>query len=207
MIQIENAVASLNRIFHSEDDFQHALAWELQSLLEQHSEWDVRLEYLAENGVYVDICLVAGDSIIPIELKYRTTEARFENGSETFRLREHSARDIGRYEFIHDIERVERITSEMTVPGFAIFLTNDAGYWHPSSSNQTANGDDFRIHEDRILEDTLDWREYKSYMPDKRCRPITLRDSYQLQWKQYSHPVTSSGDDDGEFRYLIVSVD
>lgn len=205
MIQIQNAVTRLNRIFHSEDDFQHELAWELHSRVEQQSEWEVRLEYPAQGDTYIDICLISGESIVPVELKYKTTEAQCERDGEVFNLKEHSARPTGRYEFIRDIDRIEKITEGTKLPGFAIFLTNDAGYWEPLDDPRTANGDAFRIHEGRVLEGTLDWREYKDYMPNKRCRPISLQNRYQLQWEQYAHAETSSNEANDEFRYLVVS--
>jgi hypothetical protein len=69
-------LAEVRPLFHSEADFQHALAWHLQ---QRHPNMSVRLEYrsphLPERG-YVDIWLADGTDFVGIELKYKTRALR-----------------------------------------------------------------------------------------------------------------------------------
>lgn len=61
-------------LFHSEADFQHALAWLL------HEQWPqarIRLEYpftLNEKRCYLDVFVQQGEQQLAIELKYKTRE-------------------------------------------------------------------------------------------------------------------------------------
>src|SRR5437764_4611807 len=60
-------------IFHSEADFQHALAWLIHS---EHPNAQIRLETRPERGIRLDLLVVVGGERIAIELKYLV--ARFE---------------------------------------------------------------------------------------------------------------------------------
>lgn len=98
-------------IFHSEADFQHALAWEM------HERWprcSMRLEFrppYLESRVYYDIWAKQGDTIVAVELKYKTRKLGVKVAEETFDLLDQSAQDVGRYDFLKDIQRLERIAS------------------------------------------------------------------------------------------------
>ena len=71
---IENKLAQLSRIFHSEADFQHALAWKLH---QHHQDAMIRLEKRVEPStaadhleeLYVDLWFKPEETPIPIELK------------------------------------------------------------------------------------------------------------------------------------------
>jgi hypothetical protein len=60
-------------IFHSEADFQHALAWLIHS---ESPRAQIRLETRPERGIRLDLLVVVGGERIAIELKYLV--ARFE---------------------------------------------------------------------------------------------------------------------------------
>ena len=89
------------KVFHSEADFQFALAWELQL---QYPDASVRLEYPPPNDPtkYVDILLRLGDDVYPIELKYKTKLFSAVVGGEPYYLKNHGAQDIGKHDFVKE---------------------------------------------------------------------------------------------------------
>ena len=93
-------------IFHSEADFQFALAWELQ---QQYPDASLRLEYAPpdDRQKHIDILMRVGDDIYPIELKYKTAAFRAVVNGEQYSLTDHSAQDLGKYDFVKDICRIE----------------------------------------------------------------------------------------------------
>lgn len=113
--------------FCSEADFQFALAWELK---EMYPEIEVQFEYLykEKEKIYVDIRIKIGNDIYPFELKYKT-----KTDVSMPMLKYHGAQDFGRYDYLHDIERIEKISKldDSFKRGFAIFLTNDNAYLNP----------------------------------------------------------------------------
>ena len=104
MIDMPDAIARLANerpIFHSEADFQHALAWLFHSLI---PDARVRLEYrpFLDERVYLDIWVSREDQAMAVELKYLTRELRTVIAGEHYHLRSQSARDISRYDFLKD---------------------------------------------------------------------------------------------------------
>ena len=207
MLNIEGLLASLagNReIFHSEADFQHALAWEIHRASPNSR---VRLEVDAfqvqARRRFLDIWLpVEG---IAIELKYVTRRLELDLDGESFALRNHSAQDQRRYDFLWDIQRLELMRSNGSgcKAGYAVILTNDSSYWAVPRNRGTVDAD-FRIHEGREVSGELAWAASASPGTKKdRESPIRLRGSYRLSWQEYStFPVRSYG----RFRYLAVTV-
>ena len=102
MLDIDGLMASLadrRKAFHSEADFQHALAWQIH---EATPESQVRLEVsvipVEAQRMFLDIWLpVEG---VAIELKYKTRRLELEQDDESFALRDQSAQDQGRYDFL-----------------------------------------------------------------------------------------------------------
>ena len=153
------------RIFQSEAQFQFDLAWRLQE------EYDciVKLEDLtvvidkegngkkSKQKIYTDITLERDGYVIAIELKYKT--AAMTQGNDIL-LFNHGAADLGRYDFLWDVNRLELLVhhtkevSEKAISkeyapeisigfpklkrcnkGFAIILTNEDDYWKMSHDN------------------------------------------------------------------------
>ena len=115
-------------VFHSEADFQHALAWHIH---ERTPGTQVRLEFnpFPCEKLYLDIYL---RDAVAIELKYKTKKAELTHNNEAFSLKGQAAQDCGRYDFIQDVRRLERVVNDSAAParvGFAVFLTNDPLYW------------------------------------------------------------------------------
>ena len=148
-------------IFHSEADFQHALAW---SLHQRFPGLAVRLEYPlpSDSGrAYADIWLPTREGPVVLELKYWKRDLRVTIDGEMFTLGNQDARDINRYDLIKDITRVERLVdAEHARAGAVIAITNDPGYWRKGRPN-TVDAD-FRIHDGRRLTGTVGWADAAS---------------------------------------------
>jgi hypothetical protein len=143
VVDIRETLSELARkrlVFHSEADFQHALAWEI------HERWprcSMRLEFKPlhlGNRIYSDIWAVHDNAVIAIELKYKTRRLLVKVGEETFDLLNQSAQDVGRYDFLRDIERLEQmVAGRSDIVGYAILLTNDSAYGLPPENRSTLN--------------------------------------------------------------------
>ena len=190
-------------IFHSEADFQHALAWAIRETVPDSR---VRLEFNPfaqdDRRSYLDIWLA--DSRVALELKYKTRALTAEVCGERFNLLNQGAQNHGRYDFLSDVQRLERVAQEVQArAGYAIILTNDSSYWRPPSpSYESTNDAAFRIHEGRVARGELKWiRESRG--TKGRESPIRLTGDCTMRWRDYS---TFAGERDGDFRYLAVAV-
>jgi hypothetical protein len=205
IFELLSTLAKHRPLFHSEADFQHALAWELHNHL---PDARIRLELpvLFNNKLlHVDIWIVHENRIIAIELKYKTRKLATHVGDEQFMLLNQSAQDIGRYDFIKDIQRLENLTAGRTgAVGYAILLTNDSSYWSVPRDNRSVDAA-FRLHENRTLQGLLAWEANASAGTMRgREEPFQLKGSYPLHWDNYSHPVAGSY---GVFRHLTAKVE
>ena len=197
-------LAKQRKAFHSEADFQHALAWELHH---RHPAAAVRLERplrTDDKTLHLDFLLQLPDKAVAIELKYKTRSLRLDLDGEIFHLSSHSAQDLGRYDFIKDICRLEQITSSLNrCEGWAIMLTNDSSYWNEPQNTGTVDAA-FRLTEGRILNGRLGWTDGASAGTKKNRESDLLVDGkHNLNWKDYS---TTSSPCNGQFRYLAVNV-
>lgn len=191
-------------IFHSEADFQHAFAWEIHQKLPNAN---VRLElpvHVKSEYLHIDIWVELQNQVIAFELKYKTRGISIETNRELYRLKNQSAQDLGRYDFIKDIERLEYISDEkMNFVGYAVLITNDSAYWIKPAKNDTVDAK-FRLNEGRTLGDMLNWGEKASEgTKKKRERVLNLRNMYDVHWESYSHLSAAKY---GEFRSLIIKV-
>lgn len=199
-----NSLAHKRPVFHSEADFQYALAWELRL---ENPNIDIRLEYpppWLEGRIHLDLWVMEGDTATAVELKYMTQRIDISLGRERFALKGHSAQDSGRYDFVKDIERLERVVAAgRRVIGYAVMLTNDHLYWSLPRRNDTLDAD-FRIHEGRSLSGSLAWDPKAAQgTQENREDSIDLSGSYGLLWKNYSFVDSPRNE---EFRYALVQV-
>ena len=206
-------LAKCREVFHSEADFQHALAWHIHETMPKSQ---IRLEFpvsAEHRKMYVDIWLPVEK--IAIELKYVTRGIKLKHKKESFALRDQRAQNQRRYDFLRDIHRLERMRRSKPVlceAGFAVLLTNDPSYWEcPSPRSQDATDADFRIHDGQVISEERDWATHTSPGTKKgRECPIQLEDSYCLHWQDYSkitEKPRGKGKSRGKFRYLAVTVD
>jgi len=197
-------LAKKRSIFHSEADFQHAFAWEIHQKLPDAS---LRLELpvqVKSQFLHIDVWVVNQDEILAVELKYKTRGLSVQIGDEHYRLKNQSAQDIGRYDFLKDIQRLEQVATEQrNFIGYAILLTNDSAYWVKPANRNTVDAD-FRIDDARILEGTRSWGSNASNGTKKdREQSITLLNKYLIHWENFSHPSPASY---GLFRSLTIKV-
>ncbi len=205
-LDLDAAMAALSErrpVFHSEADFQHALAWLLQ---ERFPNARIRLEYRAPHQPqrgYVDIWASGGAEHIGIELKYKTRAIKTTVGDEDFDLLNQAAQDIGRYDTLKDIQRLERVVAAIpSSRGFVVLLTNDSSYWM-AGRDATVDAA-FRLYEGRTLEGSLSWSERAS-AGTRRSReaPLSFDGRYECAWRPYS---TVRSPRFGAFRYLLVPI-
>lgn len=208
MLNIAPLLADLTKqrkLFHSEADFQHALAWQIHKALPDNSP--IRLEAPMPAGhrtLHVDIWLPLEKTAI--ELKYATRSLALEHGGEAFTLRDHRAQNQRRYDFLLDIHRLEllrRSIPDLCKAGHAVLLTNDPSYWNPPRRPAPTDYA-FRVHEGREISGKMTWTDKASEgMKKGRESPIRLEGPYRLRWQDYS---VFPGEKRGLFRYLAVSV-
>jgi len=207
MIEITNVLKKLSKkrlVFHSEADFQHALAWIIH---EKYSGFNIRLEkriILKNKEVYFDIFAFNDNKAVVIEVKYKTEKFDTKVKNEEFNLKAQGAQDQGRYDFIKDISRLEEaLKTGCGDAGFAIFLTNDEHYWKASTRYLDTADKAFRIHDGKTIKDKLSWKQGTSAGTMRgRAEPIILEGEYILNWKDYSNLEEQKG----KFRYLLVEV-
>lgn len=187
-------------LFHSEADFQHHFAWEIHK--EANDAADIRLEFPLSNDSsnrceYCDV-LVRGESTIGIELKYKTKGLTANVGDELFELKRQNAQDLGRYDFLKDISRLESWCEHKKISkGYAILLTNDPSYWSKPQKPDT-NDSAFRLHHNRVEQGSLAWKDSAGSGTIKgREACLVLKNSYSLTWVD----TPRSG-----FRYLLVEI-
>ena len=191
-------------VFHSEADFQHALAWQAR---EARADLRVRLETPPVPGVHLDLLLTDPDDgyALAIELKYLTDKWDGEVRGERYSLSSHGARDVRGYDCIKDIARVERTLHDgYAHAGLVLVLTNDPNYWCPPRRGRETNAEAFRIHEGVTLAGRRAWgpRTGTGTMGTARIAPIDLTGAYPLSWSDFS---TLDGRR-GRFRYLPVPI-
>lgn len=212
MIEITEILNELNRerpIFHSEADFQHALAWKIH---ERNPGIEIRLERrmdFPDRELTLDIFATPkDDKFFAMEVKYKPKKYKIKlpikGLDEEYNLKGNQARDHDRYDFIKDISRLEKVLKTYhNGVGFAIFLTNDEVYWKiPIRSVNTADKE-FRIHEGMTIQGRLSWKKGTSEgTKSGRSESIILKEKYMLNWNDYSDMKKQNG----EFRYLLVEV-
>ena len=189
-------------IFHSEADFQHALAWHIHMVIPNS---EVRLEYPVrydDSPMYLDIWLPL--QRIAIELKYPTRMLDLNRQDERFLLVEHGAQPPRRYDFLKDVYRLEKVVVEGdAASGIAVLLTNHPHYWNPPSKQDVIDAA-FRLHEGREVRGNLKWAEHAGAKTiEGREDPIDILGSYKLNWRDYSR---LGGSNNQQFRYLAVAV-
>lgn len=206
-LEIDTLMARLSEkrpIFHSEADFEHALAWEIH-LAEPDAQLRLELPFERQGShAHLDILVRKPGAVHAIELKYKTRGIHTISGSEEYNLKSHSAQDIGRYDFLRDLERIQHLCAETDVAsGHVVLLTNDSSYWGPLQNPEVCYAD-FLIAEGRVVEGTLRWGPTAGEGTKKgRAQPIHVDSPHKLRWSEYSVVPSETY---GRFRYLWICV-
>lgn len=190
-------------VFHSEADFQHALAWAIQR---RHPDAVIRLETRPERGIHLDLLVVVDGQRTAIELKYMPARLSTTVQGEDFELPNRGAQDLARYDVCKDIWRIETMIADRYADcGWVVALTNDSTYWRPGARPDPIDAA-FRLHEGRTLHGRLSWHERTGGTSRGRERVLPLRGSYECHWARYSGLGQGQGSRSVEFQYLALAV-
>ncbi|MDD4624383.1 MAG: hypothetical protein PHX40_03330 [Bacilli bacterium] len=201
--KILNNLSISRKILSSEADFQFALAWEIQK---EYPDVEIRMEYCPyeiDKNMHIDILVIKDGLWIPIELKYKTKGGEIEVSDEKYYLKNHGAQDLGRYDFLKDVARIEHLKSNAIKfkEGYAIFLTNDNSYL--SKASNEAMYKNFSLENGIIKNGLLSWNERTSKGTIKgREKSINIIDFYRFNWKVFSEIKDSNM----TFKYLCVRI-
>lgn len=191
-------------VFHSEADFQHAFAWEVQR---SDPTIGVRLEVRIAPHQHLDLLCSRPDinRYTAVELKFPTASWSGEYADEQFGLRHHSATDVTGYRIVKDIQRLEQdVVGRDGWNGLLIVVTNEPFYWRRPAHGHQTNADDFRIHEGTRLEGIRTWGPHTGNGTMKGYEEsLALAGVYDLHWRPYSRLEGPHG----EFRALVVAVE
>ncbi len=180
-------LAEIRPIFHSEADFQFALAWELQR---HYPTAQVRMErrfpaHAGTKSMYIDIWAEYEGVQYPIELKYQTKALQTAVGNEVFELRGQGAEDNLGYDFLKDLKRIETFVENCEAPvvGNVILLANQP-LWNDRPKANAYNKDAFRLYEGREVKGSLCWGKIYPETVERHA-PISLTGNYKLEWLPY----------------------
>lgn len=203
LYRIMENLSTIRPIFHSEADFQHALAWQIHH---DSQDCSMRLEFKpsnVNNRLYIDIWATQQTSNLAIELKYKTRGLTTKCQGEDFNLLDQSAQDIGRYDFIKDVSRLEQVVLATGATAYAIFLTNDSAYWKLPINENTVDAC-FRIHQGKNLSGICSWDKRASKgTTNQREQEIKIYGKYLCNWQDYS---IVDGSSYNKFRYLLLRI-
>jgi hypothetical protein len=204
MPTVLSALAAQRPVFHSERDFQHALAWQIQLT---YPDAQIRLEPRPRRGIHLDMLVYLGEQRTAIELKYLLAALHATVGGELFDLPSQSAQDISRHDVIKDITRVEALLADGYADhGQVLVLSNDRSYWQHTLRTDTIDAA-FRIHEGRVLAETLSWAARAGRGTTVgRDIPLRLSGRYTCRWHDYSW-VTRTDSQTALFRYLPIAIE
>ena len=191
-------------LFHSEADFQFALAWEIQLF---YPAAEVRLEVCpaSEPTMHLDILVRLNAINYPIGLKYKTARLQYSIGGDFYHLKGHGAEDIGKYDCLADIQRIEqcRENLESFGRGYTVWLTNDPSYWATPRKGTMAEA--FALHENAVKTGSIAWAPHTGEGTMKhRETPICLSAPYRIHWETYSAISDVRG---GMFRYALLPIE
>ena len=190
-------------VFHSEADFQHALAWAIHV---SDPSVRVRLETRPAPGMRLDLLVWRPDlgRYLAVELKYLTAAWAGEVDGEHFGLLSQGAQDIRAYDVVKDVQRVERFVDRQPGwSGLVLVLSNDPGYWSRPEHGRATNADAFRIYEDQVISGSRGWGPGTGAGTMKnRETALELRGHYRCRWSPYSAVPGPRG----EFRLLAFTI-
>jgi hypothetical protein len=204
-LDLDGVLAALARkrpVFHSEADFRHALAWQIQLA---HPDAAIRLHTRPVRRVRLDLLVVLDGRRTAIELKYLPGTFTGSVLGESFEFTNGEARDQARHDVIKDVARIEGfLAAGYADEGWALALAGDRNYWLPGRVDTIDVA--FHLTEGRVLQGEMRWAEHAGAgSTNGRDVPLALRGTYECRWRDYS---TVRGERGGEtvFRCLALPV-
>jgi hypothetical protein len=188
-------------IFHSEADFKFALAWKIK---EKVCPEKIIIEYpvnIENKRIYIDIYFKKGEKEYFFELKYKTKKFEVDYEDMKYILKDQKACDLGRYDFIKDISRLERIICEQQNKfGYVIFLSNDEKYLQ--GTKNTNQDFSFNIgNKTTIICGEKNWSEEKNIENlGSRRNSLIINNDYFIKWRDYSKFENI------KFNYLLIKI-
>ena len=154
--------------------------------------------------MFLDLAVSIAGRRAAIELRYLVRALTATVDGEQFKLRDQSAQDLGRYDIVKDIARLEELVAARAADvGYAVVLSNDHLYWQPSMKPSPADAA-FRLDEGRTLSGSLAWGAGAGAATMRtRETAISLAGRYQLAWSEYSDLGVGAA---SRFRYLLLEV-
>lgn len=204
LVALLPVLARRRPVFHSEADFQQALAWEVHTVADRLR---VRLETRPAPGVHLDLLVTdpVDGGALAVELKYLTDGWEGVVDGELFTLLRHGAQDVRAYDCVKDIARVERaVAGGYARGGLVLVLANDPAYWRAPTHGRLTNADAFRLHDGLTLSGPRAWgpNTGAGTMSGGRTEPVELSGTYRIRWSDYSVVAGPRG----TFRYLALPV-
>lgn len=204
---IDNAIDNLRtkrKAFHSEADLQFAIGWEIKKLITNSK---IRFEQPFQDQS-IDLVYRFNKDKIAVELKYKTSKLTVSDDDEDYNLKEHAALDIGRFDVLKDVSRVESfIQSGFATKGFVLFITNCSSYWlnRTYSGSHKAHDKEFRLTQDREITGSLKWpsEAKETTYGKKRINGLTIKGTYKVNWVDYS---IFPNEKNGIFKFVLFEV-
>lgn len=198
-----DSLAATRKVFHSEADFQFAFAWTAKT---HYPHLVVRLETHPTQNESLDLELIdpVSNCGIMIEFKYKTQAWKGTCDGDEYALKDHGGSDIGCYDIVKDIARVERfIEGKQGWSGYVITLTNHSTYWSVRTHGKPTNAEAFRVSEGLNLCGSREWGPNTGGTSTGRTSTLQLRGNYELHWRDYSRISDRAA---GRFRALIIPI-
>lgn len=152
----------------------------------------------------VDLFATKGDERIVIEVRYKTALLKTIHQGEHVHLKNQGSQDISRYDFLSDLEKVERVVdSRPGLKGYAILLTNDHLYWKPPRKYDSVDKD-YHIHNGRVVFGQCSWgREASRGTTAGRERILNFKKTYPMKWQPY---LNLGNEKNMVFQALVIEV-
>lgn len=203
------ALSKKRSVFHSEADFQLSFGNLLSNTFEVRLEKPFFNTPLNHNPKLlipkIELDIFLPEELVGIELKYKTIDRDFSNDGEDYKLKNHGAQNLGRFDFFEDIRRLQSLKKCGKIKsGFALFLTNDHLYSKEITRKNLSTQFDMS---QRVIpsKSHLTWTGNPSVgsVTLKRLGdhiPILIENEITFKWMEYSNV------DNMIFKFLAVEV-
>lgn len=205
MIKVIEELRKTRSLFHSEADFQFALAWKLKELYQDKVDIVLEVPLNVKSNDRLDILVITKSRKIPVELKYFHSKLDFNE----YHLKKQN--DTWRSQrVLKDLKRIEEFSERENKPneqeGYVILICNESKYWTPKKGNLAYFN--FRLEDGRTIKakESLDWITMNDSSREKAegyGDHLTFNNSYTLSWQEYSN---IEGLNKGLFKYLLIEL-
>lgn len=185
-------------LFHSESDFQLALATVIADDVEQ-----VRLEKKVavservggRSRLAVDVLGRLDGRRIALELKYPKKRLLADVDGEVFELSSSGAPDLDTAAIWRDVQRIERLILDGSVEAGASLTLTNYPFWSARNSTARSQAHEFRLWDGRSVEPgPLRWQ----LKNDRVGESLGFESGYRCSWHDYGTAVSFG------FRYLLL---